>query len=99
MMSEMLEDLPGTSVYMDDILVWSSTEQEHDDRLRLVLTRLRRGNVTLNLESCRIGLQETFFFWVTSSARLGFVRLRISCRRCGIFLHHRTNRMFLGYGG
>lgn len=61
MMSEMLEDLPGTSVYVDDILVWGVTEQEHDDRLRGVLAHLRHENVTLNLEKCRLGLQETVF--------------------------------------
>ena len=32
-MVEMLEDVPGVEVIVDDILVWGSTIQEHDERL------------------------------------------------------------------
>ncbi|GBO34013.1 Transposon Ty3-I Gag-Pol polyprotein [Araneus ventricosus] len=32
-MSQMLEGIPGTICHMDDILIWGSTQEEHDQRL------------------------------------------------------------------
>ncbi|GBN91087.1 hypothetical protein AVEN_264704-1 [Araneus ventricosus] len=32
-MSQMLEGIPGTICHMDDILIWGSTKEEHDQRL------------------------------------------------------------------
>ncbi len=37
----------------DDILIFGSTEEEHDSRLRAVLDRLLQSNVTLNWDKCR----------------------------------------------
>ena len=46
-MVEMLEDIPGVEVIVDDILVWGSTIQEHDERLKVTLDRIRENNVKL----------------------------------------------------
>ncbi|KZS04597.1 Uncharacterized protein APZ42_032421 [Daphnia magna] len=42
-------------VYLDDILVFGRTFEEHLARLELVLTALERANLTLNIEKCVFG--------------------------------------------
>lgn len=39
-------------VYLDDVIVFSKTAEDHVRHLDLVLTRLRKAGVTLNLEKC-----------------------------------------------
>ena len=50
--SEALIGLEGTVCLMDDILVYGATREEHDERLREVLQRLRDLGMTLNPEKC-----------------------------------------------
>jgi hypothetical protein len=63
-MSEMLEGIPGAqpitgaSSIVDDILVWGTTVEEHDARLRQVLDRARKYNLKFNSKKCRIRQQE-----------------------------------------
>ena len=38
-MSEMIEDITGAEVIVDDILIWRTTLEEHDQRLKLVLDK------------------------------------------------------------
>ena len=52
-MVEMLEDIPGVEVIVDDILVWGSTIQEHDERLKMTLDRIRENNVKLSENKCQ----------------------------------------------
>ena len=40
-MTEMFEDIDGVEVVVDDILVWGTSEIEHDSRLIRVLDRAR----------------------------------------------------------
>ena len=51
-MSECLAGLAGTLCLMDDILIYGSTQEEHDTRLRAVLTRLQDIGITLNYDKC-----------------------------------------------
>lgn len=41
-MSRVLEGAKNTLVHMDDVLVWGNTKEEHDDRLREVLERIKK---------------------------------------------------------
>ena len=50
--SEALIGLEGTVCLMDDILVYGAMREEHDERLREVLQRLRDLGMTLNPEKC-----------------------------------------------
>lgn len=50
-MSRILEGLEGVVCQMDDVLVWGSSQSEHDERLRRVLSKLQEAGVTLN-EKC-----------------------------------------------
>ena len=52
-MSEMLKDLDGVLCLMDDVLVYGTTESEHDDRLNRVLQTMQNVGMTLNKEKCQ----------------------------------------------
>ena len=47
-----LEKFDGVTVYMDDIIVWGSTVEEHDERLMKALERLSEVGLVLNTEKC-----------------------------------------------
>ncbi|RLU18028.1 hypothetical protein DMN91_010270 [Ooceraea biroi] len=53
--------LKGVTNYTNDILIWGATREEHNIRLRQVLTRLQENNVTLNRAKCVFGVQEVKF--------------------------------------
>ena len=44
-MSEMLKDIPGIEVIVDDILVWGEDEEQHNVRFIKVLERARSQNL------------------------------------------------------
>lgn len=47
-MNIILQGLEGVEIHMDDIIVWGSSQEEHDRRLRAVLERLEKIGMTLN---------------------------------------------------
>ena len=49
-----LVDLPGCESYIDDILVYGATREEHDVNLLKVLKRLDEKNLRLNLDKCMV---------------------------------------------
>ena len=49
---QFLEEFDGITVYMDDIIVWGSTAEEHDERLTKALERLSKVGLVLNAEKC-----------------------------------------------
>ena len=51
-MEQMMENINGVHVYMDDILVWGHTEKEHDERLEAVRDRIRKYGLMMNQEKC-----------------------------------------------
>ena len=51
-MEQLLQNIPMTVVYLDDILVSGSTPEEHDRNLRTVLTRLLDKGLWLRKEKC-----------------------------------------------
>uniref|UniRef100_A0A0A9YGK9 RNA-directed DNA polymerase n=1 Tax=Lygus hesperus TaxID=30085 RepID=A0A0A9YGK9_LYGHE len=51
---EILQDQKNAVAMMDDILVWGTTEKEHDYYLREVLTKLRAAGMTLNKEKTEL---------------------------------------------
>lgn len=60
-MSQVLSDIEGQVCNMDDILVYGSTRQEHDKRLRSVLSRLQQTGITLNVNKCQFGVTRVKF--------------------------------------
>ena len=51
-MNEILEWLDGVLCQMDDVLIFGSTQAEHDSRPFAVLNRIEAAGVTLNPEKC-----------------------------------------------
>nr|XP_037269644.1 uncharacterized protein K02A2.6-like [Rhipicephalus microplus] len=68
-LSEIFDHLPGVRVYIDDILVWGATKQEHDSRLQAALCAAQRAGLTFNRAKCQFGVQKIVFLGdVISSA-------------------------------
>ena len=57
-MSAILEGIDGVLCQMDDILIFGATQSQHDERIREVLRRLQKENVTLNSKKCQFSVQE-----------------------------------------
>jgi hypothetical protein len=49
-------------VYIDDILIYSSSLEEHEEHLRKVFQRLRENKLYAKLEKCEFGVTEVDFF-------------------------------------
>ena len=47
-------------VFIDDILIYSKTEEEHEEHLRLVLQKLREHQLYAKLSKCDFWLKEVF---------------------------------------
>lgn len=53
--------MEGVEVYIDDIMVWGSTKEEHDDRLKEVMRRAKEHGVKFNKEKCVFHVNEIKF--------------------------------------
>ena len=53
--------VPGVNTMMDDIVVWGSTKEEHDDRLSQVLEIARKSNLKLNRDKCEFRVNQLTF--------------------------------------
>ena len=53
-MPELLVDVEGVKVIIDDLLLWGKDDAEHDARLKQVLTRARVVNFKFNAKKCKI---------------------------------------------
>ena len=55
-------------IYLDDVIVFSSTFEEHLERLEAVFTRLQEHNLELKASKCRF-LKSRLPTWVMKSLR------------------------------
>ena len=58
---EVLRDLHFSYAYIDDVLIASSTPEEHKQHLKLVFDRLRQFGVIVNPTKCELGVSELSF--------------------------------------
>lgn len=49
-LEQILQDIPGVAIFLDDIVITTHSDYEHLRRLHLVLNRLHKHNVRINLE-------------------------------------------------
>lgn len=68
-MDNMLEGLEGVRCYVDDVVIWGSTQEEHNERLKKVLQRVRGNGLKLNRVKCQFGVQEITFLGDKLSAK------------------------------
>ena len=55
MMTSVLDGLSNCYCYLDDILVFTKTEQEHFKILHDLFTRLQRAGLAVSLDKCAFG--------------------------------------------
>lgn len=67
MLSTVLKDCTGVVHYLDDILVFGKTQEDHDRNLIRVLQRLEAAGVRLNSKKCTFSAQEIQFLGHTLS--------------------------------
>lgn len=60
-MLETLEGLEGVEVFMDDILVYGTSMEQHDARLEKVLQRVESAGLKLNKEKCSLRQSQPCF--------------------------------------
>ena len=48
-----LKDIPNTFLYLDDVLIWGRTKEEHDKILKKVFKKLAENNMALSIEKCK----------------------------------------------
>jgi hypothetical protein len=62
-----IEGVPGSLNISDDIIIYGSTQAEHDERLERVLECLRQNNLTLNKSKCEFNKSSIVYFGYTFS--------------------------------
>ena len=71
MMDSILQGLTWTTcmVYMDDVIIFAKTWEEHLARLRAVLDRLRAAGLTCGFKKCRFGKEQIAYLGHVVSAK------------------------------
>ncbi len=54
-------------VYLDDILIYSKTQQEHKQHVKMILNRLREADLQMNIRKCEFDVEEIVFLEVIVS--------------------------------
>ena len=68
MMDVIFRDIPYTFVYLDDILIASSTVEQHKQHLRETLRRLEAAGLAVNAKKCVLGQAQVKFLGQEISA-------------------------------
>jgi transposase InsO family protein len=59
--ADVIQDMPGVMHFVDDVLVWGNTKEEHDERLKEVLRRFEASGFVFNPTKCEFGKTEVMF--------------------------------------
>ena len=68
LMDKILRSLPFVSTYIDDVLIHSSTVQQHQKHLQAVFQRLKNAGLTLRGRKCHIGMSQVCYLGHVFSA-------------------------------
>jgi transposase InsO family protein len=60
-MKKVLYGLDGVLIYLDDLLIIGKTREEHDNRLKAVLERIRKHGLSLNSSKCKFSQTEVSY--------------------------------------
>ena len=58
LMTGVLKDLPFTMAYLDDIIIYSSTPEEHLEHIKTVFEKLRHAKLSMKLSKCHFFAKE-----------------------------------------
>jgi len=72
LLGKVFENLPNVVTYLDDVIVYGSTEQEHDNCLKQVLKRVIDCGMSLNSKKC--SFRQTKITFLGYSIENGLVR-------------------------
>ena len=86
-------------VYLDDILIYSNSEEEHWDHVRKVLTRLRQHQLFVNLDKCDFNTEQLEFLgFIVSTKGISMDPERVaSIKDWPRPKTHRDVQVFLGF--
>lgn len=68
-LQQILQDIPNCKNIVDDIIIYADNQEDHDKVLKMVLTRLREKNLTLNRSKCEFNRSELKFMGHILSSR------------------------------
>ena len=57
-LSQLIDGIDGAANVQDDIIIHVPTRELHDERVRLVLTRIRKSGLKLNKQKCKFGASQ-----------------------------------------
>ncbi|KAJ8356711.1 hypothetical protein SKAU_G00195050 [Synaphobranchus kaupii] len=69
MMATILQGLPGVKNYLDDVIIYGATADEHDRRLKAVLRSLKDAGLQLNEDKCNFNQTSLRFLGHSVSAQ------------------------------
>ena len=78
-MHDLVADVDGAICYIDDLIVYGKTRDEHNAALERVMQRLSYNGLRLNLAKCNFAKQSIFFLgytWNSSGMRPGDEKLQ-----------------------
>ncbi len=67
-------------VYLDDILIYSKTQREHKQHVKMILAYLREADLQVNIRKCEFNVEETIFLEVIVSEqdlRMNFIKVKV----------------------
>lgn len=101
-MNKMLGDIPQfTAAYLDDVVVFSATWEEHLEHLQEVLQRIKNAGLTLKTAKCSLGMEECSY--LGHQVGRGIIKpLKAKTAAICTFKTPKTKRhvrSFLGIGG
>ena len=56
-MTGILKDFPFAIAYLDDIIIFSKTPQEHLSHIHMVFEKLRTANLSMKKSKCNLEIQ------------------------------------------
>ena len=59
--SQMCAGIDGVQVFIDDIIIWGRNKDQHDQRVKIVLDRIRKSGLKLNRNKCQFQVQSISF--------------------------------------
>jgi len=62
-------------VYLDDIVIYGASQEDHNKRLKEVLQRLRQNNLKLQPDKCEFLRKETIYLGYIISERTGYLQI------------------------